>query len=33
MNQENLIKFNCSDELVIACAIFAKFVTNSEEEE
>jgi hypothetical protein len=32
MNVENLVKFNCSDELVIACAIFAKFVTNSEEE-
>ena len=32
MNVENLVKFNSSDELVIACAIFAKFVTNSEEE-
>jgi hypothetical protein len=32
MNVENLVKFNCSDELVIACAIFAKFITNSEEE-
>lgn len=24
----NYVKFNCSDELVIACALFAKFVCN-----
>lgn len=32
INLKNLIKFTSSEELVIACAIFAKFVTNSEEE-
>ncbi len=32
INLKNLIKFISSEELVIACAIFAKFVTNSEEE-
>lgn len=31
--QPNLIKFISSDELVIACAIFAKFVNNSEQEQ